>query len=768
MRFCVCWIAAFFIWVSGIASAAAPTRIFILHSYSQEYAWTKSQHQGFIRTLESDPGINTEVSTEYLDTKRRSYDPAYASNLARHLGLKYKGYMPAAIYVSDDDALLFARDYLTTIFPGSPIFFSGINNYDVWKTLDASRYTGMFELKEVTPNLQWLLGMDPTANDLVFIGDCSGTYKTIESQAREQLLNSHLRATFIAETRLDLAVAKLHGLPGKYVFLTTVGGMTDPSGQVLPLRDIVRSFVADGRIVISMEDGYVMEGVMGGWVTSGHHQGGGAAKLLLAHLHGTPVASLPPQLKSPNAWIFDDRVLRKNGIQLPPDILAQADLINPQPGFYEQNHTWIIGGLQGLAALLFLVVIGSLITLSHKNRELRMAGNRAEAATARAELANNAKSEFLANMSHEIRTPLNAIIGLSEIIDASSSNPNTKELHRTIRSSSDALLAIINGILDFSKIEAGQLQIKPSSFNLQKCGEESLNIVTSLAEAKGLKMNFNWDPTLPVTVVGDMLRLRQVLLNLLMNGVKFTERGSISLSITRRDENGSGRIEFAVADTGIGISPEQHVNLFQSFSQVDSSSTRSHGGTGLGLAISQGLVQMMGGTITLESTPDQGSTFRFSLPLVIGESLQTEDPAEAEHPTPDATLGIRCPLRILVAEDSPINQRVIGLMLKQLGYQSVVVSNGLEAINAVDQATYDLVLMDVQMPVIDGLEAAERICSKHPAGSRPHIIALTANVTVEDRQTCLAAGMDGYLSKPIWMEKLATTLHQVYARIHPN
>lgn len=720
-----------------------------------------------MQTLGADPAINIEVSTEYLDTKRRSYDTAYATDLARHLRLKYDGYKPAAIYVSDDDALLFARDYLVEIFPRTPVFFSGINDYDVWKTLDASRFTGMFELKEVTPNLQWLLGMDPSANDLVFVGDGSSTYQTIEGQAHIQLLNTHLRATFIAETRLDRALDRLRGLPGKYVFLTTVGGMTDTDGQVLPLRNIVRRFVTNGRIVISMEDGYVMEGVLGGWVTSGHNQGAGAAGLLLAHLHGRPVASLPPQLKSPNAWLFDDRVLHKNRIQLPRDILAQAVLINRQPGFYEQHRTWIVGSLQGLAVLLFLVVIGSLIILSRKNNELNMARNRAEAATSHAELANAAKSEFLANMSHEIRTPLNAIIGLSEIIESDPGSPNTIELLRTIRSSSDALLAIINDILDFSKIEAGQLLLEPSSCNLRQCGEESLRIVSSLAAEKGLHMDFKWDPSLPTMVVADIHRLRQVLLNLLMNGVKFTERGSIALSITRRNENDIDSIVFVVADTGIGISPEQQVYLFQSFSQVDASPTRRHGGTGLGLAISQRLIQMMGGTITLESTPGLGSTFRFSIPLAIGESIYVAPTPATGRITPDANLGIRCPLRILVAEDSPINQRVIGIMLGQLGYQTLIVDNGLEALNALEQTTYDLVLLDVQMPVIDGLEAATRICEKHPAGNRPQLIALTANATLGDRQTCLAAGMDGYLSKPIRMEKLATTLQEVYARKHP-
>jgi signal transduction histidine kinase/ActR/RegA family two-component response regulator len=758
------WVAAFCLLVHGGMRAAPITHLFVLHSYSQEYPWSQSQHQGFIQTIAEDPAINVAVSTEYLDTKRRSYDAAYAADLARHLRLKYSDYKPVAIYVTDDNALLFARDYLTDIFPGVPVFFSGINDYEVWKTLDPGRFTGVFELKEVAPNLHWLLGMDPAANDLVFIGDGSNTYQVVEGQARKALPPTRLRATFIAETRLDRAVARLRDLPGKYVFLTTVGGMTDADGQVLPLRDIVKGLTVKGRVVISMEDGYVMEGVLGGWVTSGRNQGAGAARLLLSHLHGRPVANLPPLLTSPNAWIFDDQVLQQDRIALPASLRAQAVLIHPRPAFYEQHRSLILGSLQGLAGVLLVVVIGAQVILSRKNRELCQARNRAEAATARAESANAAKSAFLANMSHEIRTPLNAIIGLSEILEGDPGGPESVELLQTIRSSSDMLLAIINDILDFSKIEAGQLTLEPTNFALKQCGEESVRIVASLAEEKGLTMEFDFDPSLPATIVADMFRLRQVLLNLLMNAVKFTERGGITLRISRCVEEGSEQVEFAIADTGIGISTQQQGHLFQSFSQVDASATRRYGGSGLGLAISQRLIQIMGGDITVQSTPGQGSTFRFALPLAVGQTTPNEPATSSARITPDAQQAVRCPLQILVAEDSTVNQRVIGMMLGQLGYQARIASNGVEALAALEQSACDLVLMDVQMPVMDGLEAAARICEKFPADRRPQIIALTANALLEDRQTCLAAGMDGFLTKPVRIGTLTTVLQEVYDR----
>ena len=422
-------------------------------------------------------------------------------------------------------------------------------------------------------------------------------------------------------------------------------------------------------------------------------------------------------------------------------------------------------------AVLVLVAIflgGTLISSRMVYRGLmrrNIAVRELEQATARAESANAAKSEFLANMSHEIRTPLNAIIGLSEVVEDDPGGADTKELLRTIRSSGDALLAIINGVLDFSKIEAGQMKLEHSAFPLRQCAEESVKIVSSLAEEKGLALGLVLDPALPETVVGDMARLRQVLLNLLMNGIKFTEQGEVSLTISRSAGGEAiGRIDFVVRDTGIGISPEQQGKLFQSFSQLDASTTRRYGGTGLGLAISQRLVQMMGGCITVESAPGSGSTFRFSIPF------GTADKPEKKQPVPDqAAPGDfpedRSPLKILVAEDNHINQRVILMMLKQLGHDATLVENGIQVLDALEKSACDLVLMDVQMPEMNGLEAAAKICERFPPPLRPHMVALTANAMKEDRDACLAAGMDGYVSKPVRLEKLSEVLREVQTRI---
>ncbi len=371
----------FLFFAPGFVFANTGTQIFILHSYSDEYPWTKGQHQGFLKTISQDDAqLNAAVSTEFLDTKRRSYDEAYAEELARHLLIKYKGYKPEAIYVTDDNALLFARDYLTRVFPDTPVFFSGINDYGVQASLDPSLFTGVFERKEIAPNLEWLLAMDKNANDLIFIGDNSNTYQAIAYELRDDLIPYGLRTTFIAEKEMDRALKKLRNLPGKYLFLTTLGGMTDANGQVLPLNESLKRLVQTGRIVISMEDAYIMEGVLGGHVTSGQEQGLAAGRLFLAYHHGKPVISLAPVLESPNAFVFDDQVLNRFGLNLPESIVDQAVLLNPLPGFYEHYRSLILGSLILLAVLLFMVITGAFSILTRKNRELYAAQKSAEAA----------------------------------------------------------------------------------------------------------------------------------------------------------------------------------------------------------------------------------------------------------------------------------------------------------------------------------------------------------------------------------------------------
>jgi signal transduction histidine kinase/CheY-like chemotaxis protein/HPt (histidine-containing phosphotransfer) domain-containing protein len=375
------------------------------------------------------------------------------------------------------------------------------------------------------------------------------------------------------------------------------------------------------------------------------------------------------------------------------------------------------------------------------------------AARQAAEEGSRAKGEFLANMSHEIRTPLNAIIGLSLLATKTNLDSRQRDYVTKISGAAQSLLRIVNDVLDFSKIEAGQLGLEKIRFNIHTVFDDLISIVGHRAAEKGLELRVDVAPELPTHLVGDPLRLSQVLLNLTHNAIKFTQRGHVAVRAQVAGYQGEQvRIRFSVEDTGIGLSREQAGRLFRSFQQADSSTTRQYGGTGLGLSISRKLVELMAGEIGLDSEPGHGSTFWFTVTLPRA-SAGEEAAVPARH-GPAANLR---GAHVLLVEDNVINQQVAAELLEGAGVKVDIAANGLEAMRAVRAQHYDAVLMDVQMPVMDGLQATQAIRGIETLKTLP-IIAMTASVMRGDRDRCLAAGMNDYVSKPISVDQLLSTL----------
>lgn len=736
-------ITAFLFFLALSKLDAAPKSILILSSYDSGYSWSADVNQGIHEALR-EGAIESTTSVAFLDARRNPlWKPQFLSRFATK---QSKLHYDLLILLDDEAVQLWCEN--TNLFPGIPVVYGGVTNIPSCHTSNSTGFLEHFNSEEL---LAFGLSIRSNPSDIILLEDQSSLSSYLSKLIRTNLppdKRAKIQQWNSSRYTLSEIQSKLASLnPNSLVFIA--GFQTDASGAYLPPNSTYRNLGQLSRAPVIALSYPAMPGILAGSPNAGHPYGRRLASITLRILSGESPQSIPilssldsgPQIEASELrrWHIDQSILPTN-----------ATIVNPGESFFVRYRTWILfAGVFTLLQSLLLVALGiNVLARRSAQRALRSQNQSYRQALDLASAAAESRNRFVANMSHELRTPLNGVVGMSELLLDTIPEGQDRQYIQTIRSSASHLLVILNDILDVSQLEAGRLRIIERPFCPHQLVEEATKLFAP-PQNSPIQLSHNISPDLPPNLLGDPVRIRQILFNLIGNALKFTPAGHILITARVFDR----KLLLSVKDSGIGIPPDKLNSIFERFAQVDDSSTRLHGGLGLGLSIAKDLATAMGGSMHLESELGQGSLFTLLLPLKLAESV----PGLIETPPPRPNLR---DIRVLIAEDNLVNLTIAKKLLERQSCLVTTAKDGQDALDLCQTHSFDIILMDLQMPRLDGLEATRQIRALPNANAQVPIIALTASAMAGERDRCLDAGMTDYLTKPIDRLTLEATIHR--------
>jgi len=711
--------------------------VFIFNSWNPDFYFTKAQVQGIQDQLRAQ-GKEIQFIVEYMDLPRLKGIPRdkFMATYYQHFRNKYlsRKIKFDVIYVTDDPALEFLTYHKDEFFPDVPVVFSGINNYASMNLKGKEKeFIGITEKVDYLGTFTLAVKLHPSAKRFIIVGD---QRESSQGQIGEiKRLASSLPVEFIYLDNLTFRqlAMKLQNLNDNDVVFR-VAFYTDPVGGNMTLNESMQFLRNNISVPIySFWKGVLGKGIVGGRLLSGYEHGQQAVNKFYQN---DPVQRYGVG-GGENPYMFDYNQLKRFDIALGQ--LPEGSIIINQPfSFFGAYKALVIGTLSFIFLLLALLVF---LLYNIKIRKI---------AIAKAKAADRSKSEFISVISHELRTPMNGIMGGLQIVKEPL-NKSHKETAAIIQKSADDMVCIINDIITYAELQGGLLNYKELSFDPLNCFNKLRNVYEPLCQEKGLNSTWQYDQTLPKWIKTDEEKLETVISKLLDNAVRFTDRGKVAFSAYCDKNAGQWRLVCSVNDSGIGIAETAKADIFNVFQQVDKGFNRKYGGLGIGLANCKELVNVMGGTLRLESKQAKGTIFILDIPILEG----TKNQSLSNNPH-----VIKTTHPILIVEDNKVNQQVLVAMLRKLGYESIIANHGQEALDILEKESISLILLDLQMPVMDGFTCAKAIRSRDDELCATPIIAVTANVIDADKERCFQVGMNGYLPKPVRRSCLESELEK--------